>query len=93
MVDEFRAGPARQAVHATRAVAGIIEIVHDREWQAITVGEPFDGRAGRVRYDSHDRLVRLAMRLGLDLAREQGGRIGDLKQALKTRAGGGDEAC
>ncbi len=64
-------GPARQAVHAARAMAGIVEIIHDGERQAIAVGEPFDGRAGLARDELDERIVRLAMRLRLDVARRK----------------------
>ena len=61
----------RQAVHAARAMAGIVEIMHHRERQAVAVGEPFDGRAGLARDEPNERFVGLAVRLGLDVAREQ----------------------
>ena len=45
-VDQLGAGAARQAVHAARGMAGIIEVVHQAEWKTVPIREPFDGRAG-----------------------------------------------
>ena len=73
-------------------MAGIVEIIHHGERQAVTVGEPFDGRAGLARDEPDERIVRLAVRLRLDVAGENLGRIGKLQRVLKARSRGRYEA-
>ena len=43
-VDQLLPGAARQAVHAQRRMARIVEIVDHVERQAVTVRQPFDQR-------------------------------------------------
>ena len=90
-VDELRAGSRRQPVHAPRAVAGIVEIADDRERQAIAIGEPLDRGTRFTRDELDERVVRLAVGLGLDISCEQLTIIGDAERFLEARAGGRDQ--
>ena len=70
-VDQFPPGAGRQAVHAQRRMARIIEVVDHVEGQAVTVRQPLDQRPRALRDRFDDRRVGLAMRLALDVGGEQ----------------------
>src|SRR5690348_6153717 len=48
-VDQFAAGPARQAMHAHRRMAGIVEIIDHTERKCVMIGQPFHQRGGLAR--------------------------------------------
>ena len=50
-------------MHAARAMAGIVEIMHHREWQAIAIGKPFDRVARLPRHRGDDRRIGFVFRL------------------------------
>src|SRR6185312_12311897 len=87
-VDQLRARPRRQAVHAEGGMAGIIEVVDHLEREAVGAGEPLD-RLARDHVD--DSTVVLAVRLLLDVVGKQLRRVRNTFGPLEARAGGGNE--
>jgi hypothetical protein len=79
-------------VHPLHAMAGIEEPVEQHEVLAMRVGQPFQRRPG----SGADRLdqirVRLAVRLGLDIAGEPVDRITDTGRPLPAGSASRNEA-
>ena len=91
-IDQLGAGAARQAVHAMRRMARVVEIGNHLERHVVGTREPLDGRP-RVRCDGlHQLRVGLAVRFAGNVFGEALRRILDAPLPLKARARRRDEA-
>ena len=91
-VDQLGAGAARQAVHAMRRMARIVEIGNHLERHVVGIRKPLDGRPC-VRCDGlHQLRVGLAVRLAGNVFGEALRRILDAPLPLEARARRRDEA-
>jgi hypothetical protein len=66
-IDQFLTAAGRQAMHAHRRMAGIVEIVDDVERQTVAVRQPFDRRRRTLRHRGDNCAIGFAMRLALDV--------------------------
>ena len=80
-------------MHAPSAVPGVVEVGYERKWKAETVGEPIDGRCGAACQKIDQRLIILAMGLGLNVLRKEHRTVVDTGSLLKRCPRSRNKAC
>ena len=91
-IDQLDTGTARQAVHPSRRMAGIVEVMHDGKWKAVAIRQPFDSRTRFPSNNIDDCRISVPLRLVLNIKGKQCGTIFDTQRLLKTRAARWDQA-